>query len=105
MHSIIHDWSDDHARKILRNIKDAMKPGYSKLLVNDNVISSLKPDPQMVMVDLTMMVKTAAGERTDTMFRDLLESVGLKVIKVWTAATAVTSIIEAELPVPMSNGF
>ncbi|KAL6237197.1 O-methyltransferase [Aspergillus navahoensis] len=39
MHSILHDWPDGLCRKILARIVAAMKPGYSKLLVNEYAIS------------------------------------------------------------------
>ena len=74
-----------------------MEPGYSRLLINDNILSSKSPDLQVVTVDLIMMVKVAAGERTDVMTYHLLKSVGFKVVKMWTAPGAVTSIIEAEV--------
>lgn len=99
LHSVLHDWSDPYARKILANTKDAMKPGYSKLLVNDNVMSSFHPPAQITTVDMMMMVKVAAMERNSAQFHSLLESVGFKVVKIWESASAVTSIIEAEVPV------
>lgn len=38
MRRVMHGWPDDDCRKILRNIKVAMKPGYSKMLINEIVI-------------------------------------------------------------------
>lgn len=37
MRSILHDWPDYKCRIILRHLKDAMEPGYSRILVNDVV--------------------------------------------------------------------
>ena len=76
-----------------------MTPGYSKLLVHENILPSFQPHPQMTTVDLMMMVKVAAQERTESMFRILLESLGFRVVKFWKNPTAVSSIIEALLPV------
>lgn len=40
MHGVLHDWFDEPARKILQMLRDALKPGYSKLLVHDHVVLS-----------------------------------------------------------------
>lgn len=98
MHGIIHDWSDEHSRKILTNVKDAMKSGYSKLLINEFVMPSFQPPSRATGLDLQMMVKVASAERTADMFRELLESVGLRMVKVWEHPESFPSIIEAELP-------
>jgi hypothetical protein len=37
MRSVLHDWPDEQCRKILLNLKDAMEPGYSTILINDHV--------------------------------------------------------------------
>ncbi|KAK1457234.1 hypothetical protein CCUS01_01701 [Colletotrichum cuscutae] len=41
MHSIMHDWPDDVCKKILASLAEAMKPGYSKLLIFEVVIPPL----------------------------------------------------------------
>ncbi|KAJ5488051.1 O-methyltransferase family 2 [Penicillium expansum] len=33
-----HNWSDDVCEIILARVKEAMKPGYSRLLINENVV-------------------------------------------------------------------
>lgn len=37
MRSVMHDWPDEQCRQILRHLKDAMEPGYSRILINDCV--------------------------------------------------------------------
>lgn len=37
MHGVLHDWSDEPARKILEMQKGAMTPGYSTLLIHDHI--------------------------------------------------------------------
>lgn len=44
-----------------------------------------------------MMVLGGVRERTETQWRGLLESVGLKVVKMWTYEQGTESLIEAEL--------
>lgn len=74
-----------------------MTPGYSKLLVHDHVLPENHPHPQATAYDLTMMVKVSAFERTESMWKALLGSVGFRVIKIWGSPLATQSVIEAEL--------
>lgn len=37
MRSVLHDWPDEQCRKILAQLKNAMEPGYSKILISDCV--------------------------------------------------------------------
>ncbi|KAI0481331.1 S-adenosyl-L-methionine-dependent methyltransferase [Xylariaceae sp. FL0804] len=97
MHGVIHDWSDEPARRILAHLCDAMTPGYSTVLIHDHVLPSTNPHPQATAYDLTMMVKVSAFERTESMWMELLSSVGLRVVKVWDSPVATQSVIVAEL--------
>ncbi|KAI0015265.1 S-adenosyl-L-methionine-dependent methyltransferase [Xylariomycetidae sp. FL0641] len=97
LHGVIHDWSDEPARQILSHLRDAMTPGYSTLLIHDHVLPSTKPHPQTTAYDLTMMVKVSAFERTESMWTDLLKTVGLRVVKIWDSPVATQSVIEAVL--------
>lgn len=97
MHGVLHDWSDEPARTILEMQKGAMKAGYSRLLIHDHVVAQELAHPHATAYDLTMMVKVAGEERSEASWRELLESVGYKVIKIWRSPLAAQSIIEAEL--------
>ncbi|KAK8069583.1 hypothetical protein PG994_006199 [Apiospora phragmitis] len=35
MRTVLHDWPDEQCRKILTQLKDAMEPGYSRILISD----------------------------------------------------------------------
>ena len=96
MHSVLHDWPDNLCHKILANVVSAMEPGYSKLLVNENVIQKTGAYWETTSLDLIMM-QIGSGERTERQWYGLLESVGLKVIKIWTTKPGVESLIECEL--------
>ncbi|KAL4804193.1 S-adenosyl-L-methionine-dependent methyltransferase [Aspergillus unguis] len=96
MHSVLHDWPDELCAKILANLVAAMKPGYSKLLVNENVIPDTGAYWETTSLDLIMM-QIGAAERTERQWHTLLESAGLKITKVWTAQRGVESLIECEL--------
>jgi hypothetical protein len=96
MHGVIHDWSDAPARRILAYLREAMTPGYSKLLIHDHVLPEKSPHPHATAYDLTMMVKVSAFERTESMWKDLLGGAGFRAIKIWSSPVATQSVIEAE---------
>ena len=58
MHLVLHDWPDEEARKILENLKPAMKPGYSRLLINDIVLTA-SMDSMVSASDLHMTMNGA----------------------------------------------
>jgi hypothetical protein len=98
MHSILHDWPDETCVKIVERIKQAMKPGYSKILINENVIAPTGAAWEATGLDLLMLTLFSARERTESDWRQLLEKqCGLKISKIWTHENGVESVIECEL--------
>ncbi|KAF4773873.1 O-methyltransferase [Colletotrichum scovillei] len=97
MHSVLHDWTDDVCGSILSRVTEAMTPGYSKLLINENVIPSIGADWQATALDMMMMTLFSSRERTEEQWRKLLEPAGLKIVKIWSAGEGVESLIECEL--------
>lgn len=99
MHSVLHDWPDNVCKSILARIKEAMKPGYSKLLINENVIPDVGAWWETSALDMVMLTLFCSKERTEADWRNLLEtSAGLKIVKIWSAGKGVESLIEVELP-------
>ncbi|KAF5505543.1 O-methyltransferase [Colletotrichum siamense] len=99
MHSCLHDWPDDVCEKILAQIKAAMKPGYSKLLINENVIPSTGAWWETSALDMVMLTLFCSKERTEGDWYNLLEKIaGLKIVKIWGGGKGVESLIEVELP-------
>ncbi|KAJ6186227.1 hypothetical protein N7519_007528 [Penicillium mononematosum] len=84
LHSVLHDWNGETCRKILSQLVAAMTPGYSKLLINENVVPNTGAHWQATSLDLIMMVDLAAKERTEQQWHQVIEPVGLKIIKIWT---------------------
>ena len=83
MKSIIHDWDDEPAIKILRNCRKALagKPNARVLLV-DGVLTPGN-DPHLVkFLDLEMMALPGGRERTEEEFRKLFASAGLRLQRV-----------------------
>ena len=96
MHSVLHDWPDDVCHNILSNIIPAMKPGYSKVLINENVVPATDAHWETTSLDFIMMA-IGSGERTERNWVELIESAGLKVVKIWIAQKGVESLIECEM--------
>ena len=99
MHSVLHDWPDDNCYSILANVAAAMIPGYSRLLINENVVPDVSADWQVTGLDLMVMTLVSARERKEAEWRQLLKSSGLHVIRIWSHKNGGESLIECELAV------
>ncbi|KAL4925956.1 S-adenosyl-L-methionine-dependent methyltransferase [Aspergillus undulatus] len=97
LHSILHDWSDEDGVKILQNLVPALKKGYSRVLLNEIVVSEEKPTLAATNMDLMMLAHFAVRERTEKEWTDILAQAGLKILKIWTYPGVAESLIEAEL--------
>ncbi|EXL44546.1 hypothetical protein FOCG_13516 [Fusarium oxysporum f. sp. radicis-lycopersici 26381] len=100
MHSILHDWPDDVCHKILSRLAEAMKPGYSKLLIFECVIPRTGAYWEATAGDILMMTQLSALERTEDNWYQLIEGSGLnlKIVKFWKCGVAsVENLIECEL--------
>ncbi|CAI7676504.1 unnamed protein product [Penicillium palitans] len=84
---IMHDWPDDKAATILRNIRAAMGPD-SRVLIDDAVLPDTGANWQSAVADLAMM-SFAGKERTKHQWEALAESAGLRVEQIhnYVAAT------------------
>ncbi|KAK4194886.1 S-adenosyl-L-methionine-dependent methyltransferase [Triangularia verruculosa] len=97
MHNVLHDWPDETARKILQTLAPAMKKGYSRLLIHESLVSSVKPLSRVTVSDITMMACLAAAERSEEQWRELVTSAGLTIVRIWRPVQSVESIIEVEV--------
>ena len=87
---VVHDWSDDRARVILRNCRRAVAPGGKLFLIERLLPECFDASPaarSAAMADLTMMVMTGGRERTIEGFRCLLASAGFGVARVEPSAS------------------
>ena len=84
MHNIMHDYIDSTCKHILEQIKPAMTPGYSKILINDLVLPAKDAHWLTTALDIELMMCLASRERTEKEFRDLIDSAGLKVEGIWS---------------------
>ncbi|KAL2017577.1 hypothetical protein VTK56DRAFT_1950 [Thermocarpiscus australiensis] len=99
MHSILHDWPDDVCLSILANVKAAMRPGYSRLLINENVIPDTGAQWEATALDVLMATLLSSKERTRVEWVRLLEErAGFKISHIYTYANGVESRIEFVVP-------
>lgn len=96
LRSVLHDWSDEEARKILLRLKDAMEPGYSKILLSECVVSDEKAEWQHLSLDFFMMALAASQERTEREWHKLVESCGLKIAGIYSKDQGNESLIVIE---------
>jgi hypothetical protein len=90
LRKVIHDWDDDDARKILGNVRSAMNPDATLLLLEGLADSAhgpaVAPGPGGMM-DIMMLVFFRGRERTENEFRSLLHSAGFTVNRFIPAGT------------------
>ena len=93
MKHIIHDWDDERALKILRNIRNAMKPNARVLLV-EAVIADGNNQDFGKLLDLEMMVSPGGKERTAAEYEELFTRAGLRLTRI-VPTKSPYSVIEA----------
>jgi len=77
MKSVIHDWNDEDAKKILSQCRRAVPKNGALLLVEFNLPEDNSPS-RSKFVDVTMMVLTGGRERTIPEFSSLLTKSGFR---------------------------
>ncbi|KAK7921285.1 hypothetical protein PG985_009307 [Apiospora marii] len=97
MHSVLHDWPDSVCRQILAPLTAAMRPGYSKLLINENVIPRTGAYWETTALDMIMLTEFSSRERTLDDWQNLLGAACLRIVKIWGGGKGVESLIECEL--------
>lgn len=91
MKSILHDWPDDRAVRILRHCRAALPPGGCVLILEPVLPEIVRADDDgsTYLSDLNMLVNVGGRERTRKDFEALCEAAGLSL-------TSVTPLPEAE---------
>jgi O-methyltransferase domain len=74
---IIHDWDNDNAVRILRNVRAAMSSS-AKVLLIESVIPDDNHEHMSKLLDLEMLVVTTGKERTEAEYVDLLRQAGFR---------------------------
>lgn len=91
--AILHDWDDEPAAAILRQVAAAMPAGARILIVENVIPDDAQPHPGK-LIDLEMLVVAGGRERTEAQFAALFASAGLRLSRVVSTAVS-ASIIEA----------
>jgi hypothetical protein len=92
---IIHDWDDERAGLILRNVRKSMRPG-AKLLVVEYVLPPGDAPSFGKLLDLNMLLLPGGVERTEEEFRRLFDGSGFRLTQVVPTAGGL-SVIEGEV--------
>lgn len=74
-----------------------MRPGYSKILINELVVADVGASDAITAIDLVMMGTSGGMERTESQWNKLLASVGLRIEKIWKLHEETEGVIEAVL--------
>jgi C-methyltransferase len=91
--NILHDWPDEKAVRILRNVRAAAGSRAAVLLV-EFVIPKHDRDFPGKWVDLEMLLNLGARERTAAEYRNLLSQAGFRMTRVVQTASPL-SVVEA----------
>ena len=78
----------------------AMKPNYSKLLLNESVLPDVDCPSSLAAGDINMMSIMGGMKRTEGQWEELLRSVDLHVVKIWESPNlgSEEAVIQAVLP-------
>jgi hypothetical protein len=90
---VIHDWSNEGAKRILKNCRNAMLPN-GKVLVVECIVPGGNEPSFSKLLDLNMMVMTGGRERTEREFCELFDAAGLSLNKIIPTVSPL-SILEA----------
>lgn len=97
LHSILHHWSDEDGVRILNNFKPALKPGYSRVLLNEIVVSEEHPSLAATSMIMMMLAHFAVRQRTEADWGAILKQAGFKILHIYTYPGVAEGVIEAEL--------
>jgi hypothetical protein len=97
MKHIIHDWDDERAAIILRNIRAAMNdPRTGRVVLVDSVLSPGNEPDLGKVIDLEMMVMPGGRERTADEFEALFARAGFELTRIERTASPLC-VIEARV--------
>jgi hypothetical protein len=94
MRHIIHDWEDEKATTILRNVHRAIGPS-GRLLVVEGVIPPGNGPCFGKLLDLTMLTIPGGQERTEEEYRTLFKAGGFQLTRI-VPTLAEVSVIEGK---------
>jgi len=84
--SVLHDWDNESAMTILRNVHSSMD-AHSRLLIIESVLDEENHPSIGKMTDILMMAAAGGQERTRAQWESLLETSGFRIRKIHPTIT------------------
>ncbi|KAI9687997.1 MAG: hypothetical protein M1820_010349 [Bogoriella megaspora] len=84
-HDVLHDWPDDKCREILRHLMTALRPAYSKILLNESILPDKDCPSYWAAGDINMMAILAGKKRTRSDWIEIIQSVGFTNVRIWNS--------------------
>jgi len=81
MKHILHDWNDQDATRILKNVRSVI-PSHGKLILGEAVVPKDGTPHPAKLIDIEMMAFLQGKERTEPEWRALLNGAGFKLTRV-----------------------
>ncbi|XDG06141.1 hypothetical protein ABKA04_005756 [Annulohypoxylon sp. FPYF3050] len=97
LHMVLHDWPDDLVIQILRNLRPALKKGYSKILICEIVMPRTGASMYQASLDIALMANLSAYERTEAEWKHVINEAGLEMVSVTMDPRGFEGVIEVEL--------
>jgi len=91
---VLHDWDDETALRILRNVAAAMSTASALVLV-ERVLPPESASVEAALSDINMMVMNGGRERTLEEFRALLSAAGLELARALPTASILSLILSS----------
>jgi len=73
--AVLHDWSDEHCLKILKNVRSIL-PAGGKLFISENIITNVPA--RTLLVDIEMLWLVTGRERTENEFSEIAGKAGFQ---------------------------
>jgi SAM-dependent methyltransferase len=93
MMTVIHDWSDEDAVAIFKNIR-AHAPAGARLVLAEAIIDESAKESFPIDLDIEMLVFASGRERTESQWRSLLDQAGFRLVQAVPLA-GITGLVEA----------
>lgn len=97
---ILHDWPDSDCLRILKEVRSAMQPGYSKLIIHELILPEVGASRAQCEIDLCMMLFNGGVERSQSQWTALLTQAGFEKLKFWQKYSEHDGVIEAAVGSP-----
>jgi SAM-dependent methyltransferase len=101
--SVLHNWDDEAAARLLRCCHRAMRP-HARLLVAERVVPADNAPSEAKLFDINMLVVLGGRERTEAEYRELLERSGFALSRVIPTSSPLTLIEARPLSAENTSG-